>query len=445
MPKKISPYVVIILAFLACVLTGSLLLFLPFSSEREGWLPYIDSLFLATSAVCVTGLSPLDIGTALTPFGQIVMAILIEIGGLSVLTIACFIFTFVQKQLDLNTKALMKEALNRESMEDIKTLIRKIVIFSFSVQIVGAGLNFAILYPYFKDVGKTLSQSIFLAISAFNNAGFDILGNGDSLITVTQNAPFWTNFWLKLNLMSLITIGGIGYIFIEEIMRKRSWRRLNTTTKIVLIISASLLFGGGVLLKIFTAAAGKDVPLLECFFLSVSARTAGFDSVGLSDLPAGAYSLLLFLMYIGASPCSTGGGVKTTTLFVIVAVIVAFIRGKTPAFNYRKISSSTILKAFILLLFTFVYLFILVSLLTVSDGQLPMRELIFEAVSALSTTGLSMGITAVISGLGKFFLCITMFIGRVGVLSFLNIINKSWIFSSLEENVKYLEENIIIG
>ena len=209
MPKKISPYVVIILAFLACVLTGSLLLFLPFSSEREGWLPYIDSLFLATSAVCVTGLSPLDIGTALTPFGQIVMAILIEIGGLSILTIACFIFTFVQKQLDLNTKALMKEALNRESMEDIKTLIRKIVIFSFSVQIVGAGLNFAILYPYFKDVGKTLSQSIFLAISAFNNAGFDILGNGDSLITVTQNAPLWTNFWLKLNLMSLITIGGI--------------------------------------------------------------------------------------------------------------------------------------------------------------------------------------------------------------------------------------------
>lgn len=444
--KKISPYVKIILWFLIPLLAGSLLLVLPIATKTPGHLPYIDALFLATSSICVTGLSTVEVGSTLTVFGQSVMAILIEIGGFSFLTVACFILLFVQKKLDYATQSLMKEALNRDSMSGIKILIKRIVIFSLTVQGVGVLIDLGVLIPSLDDVGFAVRCSVFHAISAYNNAGFDIFGTGDSLVSLTASMSPVCNVFFKLNTMALIVVGGIGYIFIGDCWEKKRWKKLRINTKIVFIMAGALILVGGLLLKLFVVLDGRDVSLLECFFLSVSSRTAGFDNVGLSDFPGAGYALIIFLMYVGASPCSTGGGVKTTTLFVVIMVILSFIRGKEPSFGYRKLSSSSILKTFILIAFSILYIFVALVILLVAEGnRFSLSAVLFEVVSAFSTTGLSTGITSALSHASKVVLCVTMFLGRVGVLTFLSVINKSWLFDKTEQSVRYIEENIIIG
>lgn len=443
---KVSPYIKIILCFLLPILVGSLLLWLPFSTSGDP-LAYIDALFLATSGICVTGLSPVDVGTTLTIFGQCVMAILIEIGGLSVLTIACFLILSVQKRLNYSTQTLMMEMLNQDTMDDIKTLIKKIVLFSLGVQCVGAIVNVIVFLCYFDDVGFAIRAALFHTVSSYNNAGFDILGTGDSLLTLTSEMPAALNAVFKINTMLLITVGGIGIIFLDDCIRKRSWKRLNISTKIVLVMTGSIILFGGLLFKLFFYADGQDVPLLECFFLAVSSRTAGFDNVGLSEsTPAAVQTLLILLMYIGASPCSTGGGVKTTTFFIVLAVIAAFIRGKTPTFSYKRISSQSIMKALVLIVFSILYILLVSTLIGALEGdECSVQEIVFEVVSAFSTTGLSLGITSSVGVASKLVLCLTMFLGRVGVLTFLSSMNKSWIFAQSEDEVRYVDENIIVG
>lgn len=444
--KRVSPYLKIIVWFLVPVLVGSLLLSLSVATKTSGRLPFIDALFTATSAICVTGLSTVEVGSTFTVFGQTVLAILIEIGGFSFLTVACFILLFVQKKLNYATQSLMKEALNRDSMSGIKMLIKRIVTFSLAVQGVGVLVNLAVLIPSMDDVWLAIRCSVFHSISAYNNAGFDIFGTGDSLVTLTSSLSPVCNAIFKLNTMFLIVVGGIGYIFIGDVLEKKRWKKLRVNTKIVLIVTGALILAGGLLLKLFVVLDGRDISLLECFFLAVSARTAGFDNVGLTDFPYAGYALLVFLMYVGASPCSTGGGIKTTTLFVVIMVIASFIRGKEPSFGYRKISSSSILKAFILVIFSIVYVFVVTMVLLVLEREkFSYLAVMFEVVSAFSTTGLSTGITASLSFASKAVLCLTMFLGRVGVLTFLSVINKSWLFDSTESSVRYIEENIVIG
>lgn len=440
---RISPYLVIILCFLAPVLLGAALLCCPISTNGGG-LDFTDGLFVATSAVCVTGLSTVEVGTTFTLFGQAVIAVLIEIGGLSILTIACFILSFIQKRMNYNEQTLMKEALNRDTMHDLRNLVVRIVIFSLCVQAAGAVINFVIFMCHYKDFFSSLRYAFFHAVSAYNNAGFDIFGTGDSLITLTQTMPPALNVLLKLNTMLLILIGGFGYVFIEDIAQKRNWRRLNVATKMVVIMSLALVLGGGVFIKLSALAGGQDVPLLECFFLSVSSRTAGFDNLGLGGMPGATLALVVFLMYIGAAPCSTGGGVKMTTLFVVFAVIAAFVKNKTPSFGYKKISEQSVLKAFVLIIFSILYIFLAIFLLSLTESA-STAALIFEAVSAFSTTGLSLGITSSLSTAGKLILCVTMFLGRVGLLTFLSLMNRSWIFAQKQEAIRYVEENIIVG
>ena len=213
------------------------------------------------------------------------------------------------------------------------------------------------------------------------------------------------------------------------------------------IVTGSIVIGGGLLLKLFYFLDGQNVPFLECFFLVVSSRTAGFDNVDLvGNTPGSVQALLIFTMYVGASPASTGGGVKTTTFFVVVAVIAAFIRGKRPSFSYKSISQQTILKAFVLIIFSVMYILFATVLISVLEGErATVSDIVFEVVSAFSTTGLSLGITPGLSAGSKLILCFTMFIGRVGILTFLSAMNKSWIFSKSEDDVRYIEENIVVG
>ncbi len=435
------------LCFLAPIFIGAGLLCLPAAHAPGQTLSFVDALFLSASSVCVTGLSVVDVGTTLGLFGQAVMAILIEIGGVSILTIACFFILFVQKKLAYSTQTVVREMLNRDTMADIKSLIRKIIIFSFSVQFAGAVINCIVFLLHFDDAGFAVRAAIFHTVSSYNNAGFDILGTGDNLVTLTRGLSPVLNVVFKLNTMLLIVIGGIGVIFLDDLWKKKSWRKLNVSSKIVFLVTGCIILFGGLLTKLFYFIDGQDVPLLECFFLIVSSRTAGFDNVGLfNDTPGSVQALLVFTMYVGASPASTGGGIKTTTFFVVLAVIASFIRGKRPSFSYKSISQQTILKAFVLIIFSILYILFAVMILSAVEGEkMAVSDILFEAVSAFSTTGLSLGVTSAFTAGSKLILCLTMYLGRVGVLTFLSAMNRSWIFSKSEDDVKYVEENIVVG
>ena len=444
---RISPYIVIMICFLAPILIGAGLLCLPFAHQPGKTLSFVDALFLSTSSICVTGLSVVDVGTTLSIFGQAVMAVLIEIGGVSILTIACFFILFVQKKLAYSTQTIMQEMLNRDTMADIKSLIRKIIVFSLVVQFIGAVVNCIVFLLHYDDAGFAVRAAVFHTVSAYNNAGFDVLGTGDNLVTITRELSPVLNAIFKINTMLLIVIGGIGVIFLDDLWKKKSWKKLTVSSKVVFIVTGGIIFGGGLLLKLFYFLDGQNVSLLECFFLVVSSRTAGFDNVGLyENTPGTVQSLLVFTMYVGASPASTGGGVKTTTFFVVVAVIFAFIRGKRPAFSYKSISQQTILKAFVLIIFSILYILVAVIAISGVEGEnAVVSDIVFEVVSAFSTTGLSLGITPHLAAASKLILCLTMYVGRVGILTFLSAMNKSWIFSKSEDDVKYVEENIVVG
>ena len=444
--RKISPYLIIILCFLAPILVGATLLCLPFATVENVHISFVDALFTATSAVSTTGLSVLDVGKDLTVFGQIVVIVMMEIGGLSLLTFACFFILFVQERLDYSTQSLMKEALNRDTMSDMKNIVRKIVAFSFSVQLIGAIVDLIVFLMYFDDVGFSFRAAIFHAVSSYNNAGIDIFGTGDSLITLTAEMPVALNVVFKINTVFMVLIGGVSFIFIEDIWKKRSWKRLALSTKIVLIMSLSLAFGGGTIIEFFMLAAGKNTSFLECLFIACSAAGAGFDNLGMNNVPVSVFALLILLMYVGASPGSTGGGIKTTAVFVVCASVTAFIRGKEPSFGYKRISAQSVNKSFVLVVCSIFYILLTVVILCAVEGdRFSFEQILFETVSAFSTTGLSTGITGSVNTASKLILSLTMFVGRVGVLTFINGMGKNWIFSKTKKNVKYIEENIIIG
>ena len=434
--KKIHPYFIIILTFLGVIFSGTILLLLPVSSATGKSIGFVDSLFMSTSAVCVTGLGTVTIATEMSLFGKIVMALLMEIGGLSILTIAIFFFTILGAKLSVSNKFLLREALNQNSVKGLTTLVEKIIIYAFVVQTIGVILNMFALVPYFGDFGKGLAYSIFHSIASFNNAGFDTFGNSSMI-------DFSSNLMLNTSTMFLIIFGGIGFIVLSDIFKKRSWKLLQLHTKIVLITTGILIFGGAILIKL---TAWTDITWLQAFFTSVTSRTAGFTTYDMSQLvdhPA-TYVIIIFLMFIGASPCSTGGGIKTTTLAIAIISTFYYARGKKAKVFKRKIDDSQIFKAFVLIGVGVMIVIIGTFVICAAQSELGLMESLFEVVSAFSTTGLSMGITAKLNVFNKLFICLIMFVGRLGPLTIIGLVNKNWMSESNEE-IQYIEESVIIG
>lgn len=434
--KKIHPYFIIILTFLGVILTGTLFLLLPVSSANGKSIGFVDSLFMSTSAVCVTGLGTITIATDMSIFGKIIMALLMEIGGLSILTIAIFFFTILGAKLSVSNKFLLREALNQNSVKGLTTLVVKIIIYAFVIQTIGVILNMFALVPYFGDFGKGLAYSIFHSIASFNNAGFDTFGNSSMI-------DFSSNLMLNTSTMFLIIFGGIGFIVLSDIFKKRSWKLLQLHTKIVLITTGILIFGGAILIKL---TAWTDITWLQAFFTSVTSRTAGFTTYDMSQLvdhPA-TYVIIIFLMFIGASPCSTGGGIKTTTLAIAIISTFYYARGKKAKVFKRKIDDSQIFKAFVLIGVGVMIVIIGTFVICAAQSELGLMESLFEVVSAFSTTGLSMGITAKLNVFNKLFICLIMFVGRLGPLTIIGLVNKNWMSESNEE-IQYIEESVIIG
>ncbi len=441
MKRRISPYTIIILSFVGVVLLGTLFLAMPFASTTGQSHGFVNSLFMSTSCVCVTGLGTVNPSTDYTMFGQITMIVLIEIGGLSFITIAVFFFTILGARIGVGSSFMLREALNQSSTNGVITLVRKIIIISFSIQIICAGIN---LIPIIKitngDWGQAILVSLYHSAASFNNAGFDIFPGATSMIEYADNLI------LNITTIVMIVLGGIGFIVIDDVLRKRRWRKLSLHTKMTLVVTLMLITLGTVLIKL----TYLDLSVLQSLFAAVTCRTAGFTTFDCSTLAnhSATYLIMILLMMIGASSCSTGGGVKTSTFAIICITIGYYAVGKKTKLFKRSIADSAIFKAFVLVnisvIFVVVSTFVVSVAQSVAGNPMGFQEIFFEVVSAFSTTGLTMGITSSLCIFNKLFLCFVMLFGRLGPLTVINVVNKNWM-ADFKEPIGYPEENVIIG
>lgn len=428
--NKISPFLLILLGFLTVIIVGTIILKLPFSTTQDN-LSWVDALFTATSAVCVTGLSTVEIASTFTTFGKIVIAILIQIGGLGIVTVGVFVIILIGGKISFGNRILIKESLNQNTTKGMVALIKHVVIIAFIFEFF-AMIIFLIFFLKEYSFFKALGISAFHAISSFNNAGFDILGS-QSLVS------FQNNFLFLLTTSLCIIIGGIGFIVIFDIYNKKNYKKLNIHSKIVIKTTIWLIVIGTLLLKITS-----NISLLLAYFQSVSARTAGFYTINLSEFSNASILVLMVLMFIGASPVSTGGGIKTTTFYIMMKVLYSYTVGQPCTTHYRKISNRSILKAFALsILAILVILLVLFILFTLEQGH-SFKAIIFEVFSAFGTVGLSLGITPLLKSASKITLSILMLVGRLGPLTIISIFNKNYFFDG-QTSISYPEEKFIIG
>lgn len=434
-PRKPHPYLTIILSFAGVIAVGTLLLLLPVSSASAKPVKPLTALFSATSAVCVTGLSVIDISAELSGFGQTVMALLMEIGGLSIITVAVFVFTVIGGRIGIYERFLLRESLGQDSAGTVTKLVMKIVSIALVIQSAGLILNFgAFLLTYPGEPLKALKFAAFHTVSAYNNAGFDIFGS-DSMQSMRDNIP------VNLSTAFMIISGGIGFPVISELISKRKNKYITLNTKLCLISTAVLIITGTLAIKLLGGFGW-----LESFFTSVTSRTAGFSTLDLSVLsekPA-VYAVVIGLMVTGACPCSTGGGIKTTTIAVILLAVCFYaVNRKTHAFG-RNIPESVIFKAFVLLTVAVMIISTGTLVLSAIQPELGLDRILFEVVSAFSTTGLSMGITSSLSSASRIVIIILMFIGRLGPLTVISMVNRNWMTAG-DDPVTYPDGNILVG
>ncbi|MDE6656737.1 MAG: hypothetical protein K2J85_07085, partial [Anaeroplasmataceae bacterium] len=410
-------------------------LMLPWAVRDGRRLSFVDALFMSTSSGGVTGVSVITPATKLSIFGKVIMALLMEIGGLSFLTIAVCFFAILGGKIGISNRYLLREALNQNSLAGIVQLVKRIILISLIIQFIGVILNYLALMSYYQyDFWKTLGASVFHSIASFNNAGFDIFGN-QSLI------PFKDNILLNISTILLILCGGLGFIVIEEIVSKHSLKKLSIHSKIVLIMTAILTIVG---MLIFKFSMYDQITWLQALFTSVTCRTAGFTVIPLDQIPPSAYVMFIVLMFIGASSCSTGGGIKTTTIFVIFLTLFYYAQGKKPRIFHRRISDGSIFKAFVLFGIAVMIVMLGTLMIGFSHPDLGLEKILFEVVSGFSTTGLTMGITTSLNSFSKIVLCFSMFFGRLGPLTIIGVVNHNWMTES-KENIQYVEERIIVG
>ncbi|WP_043932576.1 TrkH family potassium uptake protein [Bacillus sp. EB01] len=414
----LNPPRILVLGFAVVILIGTILLTLPIATVNREGLPFLEALFTATSATCVTGLVVVDTGTTFTRFGQIVILSLIQVGGLGFMTFATFFFFLLGKRISLKERLLLKESLNNVSIEGIVRLVRRVLIFTMVIEGIGA-LLLSFRFTFDMPLAKAIYYGIFHSISNFNNAGFDLMGEFRSL------TPYVDDPIVTLTVCALITLGGIGFIVLNELYEYRSTRRLSMHTKVVLVTSLILTVGGTILIFLLEFNNEKTLqPLsytgkvLASLFQAVTPRTAGANTLNIPDLTQSTLILIIILMFIGASPGSTGGGIKTTTFATLMGSVWSQVKGKDDVvFFERRILLETILKA---LTVTVSGLFLVISitmLLTITEGGHDFIIYLFEATSAFATVGLSMGLTPELSPLGRILIIFTMFAGRVGPLT----------------------------
>lgn len=426
--KRQPPGRLIAMGFALVILLGALILLLPVSVRPDAEVSFVDALFTSTSAVCVTGLIAIDVADHFTPFGQAVVAVLIQVGGLGVTSVGVGLILAAGKRVGIRGRKLAMEALNVDSFGGIVKLVRAILKMTLFFEVTGAVLCFPVFQQDFSPV-HALGISVFHSIAAFNNSGFDILGGMRNLI------PYQSNVLLNLTTAALIIFGGIGFLVILDVLKQRRFKKLTLHSKVVITTSAVLTVAGTLLFK-----ATEEITWLGAFFQSVSARTAGFSTYAIGGFSNAGLFVLCVLMFIGASSGSTGGGIKTSTFFVLVqsarSIFVkrplSSFRRNIPPENLAKANQITVISLGVVCAATF--------LMCVLEPGCTFIQLLFEVVSAFGTVGLSTGITPGLSIAGKLVIILVMYTGRIGAFTLLSM----WI-DHPEPNARYTHEAVTIG
>lgn len=441
--NRLTPPQFLVLGFAALIAMGSLLLSLPISSATGVPVPFIDAFFTSTSAVCVTGLVVVDTGTRYSPFGQSVILILIQMGGLGITMVTTLGALLLGKRITLRDRILIQESLNQFTLEGLVRLSRYILFVTALAESVGALLLFLRWIP---DLGwgRALYFGIFHSVSAFNNAGFDLFGEYKSLVPYNQDVI------VNAVIMSLIVLGGIGFTVIADLYNSRQAIRWSLHTKMALTVTGILILGGSLLIYLFEydnpETLGELSPVgkvLAALFQSVTARTAGYNTVPIGGLHFSSLFLLILLMFIGASPASTGGGIKTTTFGVLVSRVYALVRGRQETVVYhRRLAPVSQDKAFVTIVLSGLLVVLSTMVLTLTESGASFLQLLFEAVSAFGTVGLSTGITPNLSAVGRILIALTMFTGRVGPFT----VASAFAYRDIAPTaIRHPEERVIIG
>ncbi len=456
--KGVNAYLLVILSFALVILLGSFLLVMPFSQRSGKWAfdTYIDSLFASTSASCVTGLVSYKEGIVgtLSFTGQLIFLFLIQIGGLSFITLLTFIVTLFKSKLQFKDRYFLSQMVNATSFADVVKFVRKIIIISLSVELIGFLCGLPVFFTIFPENPlKAIWNSLFTSVSAFNNAGFDILGTtslvpmpGTPIGDLKASTP-WMYYYLLSYLMILIVLGGISFLVILDVFSfKKRPKQFRAFTKIVLVSTAFLIVVGTLLFYLLDGLKGENsMSLFDCLFQSVTLRTAGFASYDQNSLSTASITISCFLMFVGGSPLGTAGGVKTTTVFVVFIAMYCFLRGRPVTAFKRKYSTNMVLKAMSLIMIAFFACMVSVLIIEGFDGgHCTADQITFEVFSAFGTTGVSTGITTELSSGSKIVLIILMYLGRVGPMTFFQIFQKNINITS-NNHYSYVEEDFLIG
>ncbi|MDT3428943.1 trk system potassium uptake protein TrkH [Paenibacillus forsythiae] len=438
---KLSPPQIMVIGFAVIILIGALLLMLPISLAPGNRITFLEALFTSTSATCVTGLVVHDTGTFFSTFGQIVLLLLIQVGGLGFMSMATLFALVFRRRISLRERLVLQEAMNQNSIEGIVRLIRSVLIYSLVIEACGA-LLLAIRWAFDMPLGRAVFFGIFHAVSMFNNAGFDLFGGYRSLTGYAADPV------VNTVVMFLIVSGGIGFIVMSDIMDYRRKRRLSLHSKVVLSMTAALIVTGAVVLFIFEftnprtlGSLGWGGKIWGALFQSVTPRTAGANTLDMPGLRQASQFFIVILMFIGASPGSTGGGIKTTTFTIMIGAVIAMLRGREDIVLFRyRLAQERVFKALTITLLALL-LIVAVSMVLSTTENTPFLNVLFETTSAFSTVGLSLGLTPELSAPGKILICFTMFAGRLGVLTLAYALGPK----KGKELYRYPEGKMIIG
>lgn len=435
--RKLSYSRIIAIGFMAMILLGTLLLMLPVSSQSGEWTPFSDAFFTAVSAQCVTGLVVVNTATYWSLFGQIVIILLIQTGGLGFISIGVFFTIMLRRKLTLSQRSLFQESMNTLEISGTAVFTKKIMLWVFIIEAVGA----VILTLCFMDEMpflKALYYGVFHSISAFCNAGFS---------TIDGNLMSYSgDYVLNVTVMALVTIGGLGFIVWDDVYKnKLNFKKYRLHTKIVLVLTFVITVSGAALLYVSERDAtllGMNLPraITASFFNCVTARTAGFNTVDFAQLSEAGKVIMMVIMFIGGSPGSTAGGVKTTTFMVVLAFLIGHYTHSEPKMFGRRFEEDAVKKATAVMGTNLILIVIATATLTIMS-DFGMGDVLYETVSAMSTVGVTVGITDKFNLFGRYILASLMYLGRIGSLTFA----VSFVERKKKAAVSYLSESIAIG
>ncbi len=438
--RRFSPSQLIALTFVGLILAGALLLMLPIASTDGSSLSFVDALFTATSASCVTGLVVVDTGTYFSVFGQLVVIALIQLGGLGLVLFATLFSVVMRKKIDLQSRLNIQASLNQNELDGVVRMSLRIAKYTAAIE---AFFGTVLALRFFPEYGlKGIYFGYWHAVSAFCNAGFDLFGHYQSL-TAFVGDPV-----VNLSICLCIILGGLGFAVMRDVLKKRNFRQLKLHSKLVLTVTATLIVVGTAVIAFLEwhnpgtlGSLSSSDALWASFMQSVSPRTAGFNTIDMNALRIPTMIFIILLMFIGASPASTGGGIKTTTFALILLNISQVVRGRSECEIFgRRVGNDTIFQAFAITSMSMLWVVSATLLVTCLEDTSFLYAL-FEVVSAFATVGLSTGLSQHICTASKIILILSMYAGRVGFMTFALALTAQ----KPEKHIHYPKENIIIG